>query len=531
MATDTEAVEVSRRGIRTRVAFGVAGLIAVCGAVLLPGIGNASSSSSGVTVSVGSTSVTVSTSSSSTSSTVATVGPTTSTAGNTPLTLTQDERLMGIQSMWNNGATGQGVDVAVIDSGVTPVQGLNGANKVINGPDISFDSQNPSTEYVDGYGHGTAMAGLIAGNDGTSGGFEGAAPGARIVNVKVGSASGAVDVSQIIAAIDWVVQNQQSNGLNIRVLNLSLGTDSLQPYQIDPLAHAAELAWRSGIVVVAAAGNQGTSATQLADPADDPYLLAVGAEDPQGDTTPSDGVVASFSSSGNGTRNPDLVAPGTYVASLNSPNSTLSQEYPAAVINGRYLRGSGTSQATALVSGGVADLLSEYPQLSPDQVKALLDATTTTIQTTSPRRVGNGLVNFANASGVAGWAINLLGSHALPGLAQTWPQSTGLGSLEAARGDDHISLGGVTLTGEQDIFGNPWTAASVQAEDNDDAWNNGTWNGATWSGATWSGNSWEGATWSGATWSGATWSGATWSGATWSGSSWYGDTWYGYGWA
>ncbi len=185
------------------------------------------------------------------------------------------------------------MDVALIDTGIAPVPGLTGPGKVINGPDLSFESQDPSRRYVDNNGHGTHMAGIIAASDvwGSSravdagpAAIEGVAPGARLVNVKVGDGNGVTDVSQVLAAIDWVVQhahdpNGAPGGLNIRVLNLSYGTDSPQSATIDPLAHAAEVAWRSGIVVVAAAGNDGSTTGRLADPAIDPYLIAVGAAD------------------------------------------------------------------------------------------------------------------------------------------------------------------------------------------------------------------------------------------------------------
>ena len=128
----------------------------------------------------------------------------------------------------------------------------------MNGPDLSLESQNPSLQYLDTNGHGTFMAGIIGGNDGQPGGYRGVAPDSRILSVKVGDADGGVDVSQVIAAIDWVVQHRHDNGMNIRVINLSYGTNSLQPYTVDPLAYAVEQAWKAGIVVVAAAGNTGT---------------------------------------------------------------------------------------------------------------------------------------------------------------------------------------------------------------------------------------------------------------------------------
>ena len=419
------------------------------------------------------------------------------------------ESVIAAPQAWQANATGKGVDVALVDTGVTPVDGLNAPDKLVYGPDLSFDSQSPATAYVDNYGHGTAMAGLIAGNDGTSGGFRGVAPDARIVSVKVGAKNGETDVSQIIAGIDWVVQHAHDPGLNIRVLNLSLGTSSTQPYTVDPLAQAAENAWRHGIVVVVSAGNDGTSSLSVADPATDPNLIVVGAADPNGTVTSADDTVPTFSSRGTGVRHPDLVAPGAYVMSLLSPGSTLASSFPGAVF-GRYLRGSGTSHAAAIVSGAVADLLSVRPDLSPAQVKGALTSSSVAIATRNPNFVGAGEVDVAAA----------LTANAVP-TPQPFAPATGTGSLEAARGNSHVAIDGVALTGERDIFGRTWApSVMVPAEQAGSAWDGGVYNGATWSGATWSGATWSGATWSGATWSGATWSGATWSGATWSSAQW-----------
>src|SRR5438874_12608228 len=198
-------------------------------------------------------------------------------------------KIIGAQDMWRDGYTGAGVDVALIDSGVAPVNGLTVPGKVINGPDLSFDQGQDNLRYLDEYGHGTHMAGIIAGrddaavpgtynNDNTN--FLGMAPDARIVNVKVGNAVGATDVSQIIAAIAWVIQHRNDNGMNIRVLNLSFGTDGTQNYLIDPLAYAAEMAWRKGIFVVVSAGNSGYGTPKLNDPAYDPFVMSVGSDDP-----------------------------------------------------------------------------------------------------------------------------------------------------------------------------------------------------------------------------------------------------------
>lgn len=437
--------------------------------------------------------------------------------------LSQVEQVMGAQSAWANGYTGQGTDVAIIDTGVAPVPGLDAAGKLIYGPDLSFDSQDPSTAYLDGYGHGTVMASLIGASD-IGDGYQGVAPGSRILSVRVGANNGAVDVSQIIAGIDWVVAHRNSDGLNVRVLNLSLGTDSLQPYQIDPLAHAAEVAWRHGIVVVAAVGNDGKANRDIADPAVDPYVLAVGAEDPNGTVDPRDDTIPSFSSRGNNQRHADLVAPGVSILGLRVPGSALDMAFPNARIGDRFFRGSGTSQATALVSGAVADLLSQRPNLNPDQVKALLTNTARSLPKTSPKYAGSGLISMSDAlTSRAPWA---------PLAQQWWPQSDGSGSLEAARGSAHVAAGDNALTGEQDIFGQPYNAnRQGRLEERENAWNDGVWNSNSWAGSNWASNSWAGSNWASNSWGGSNWASSSWTGVNWSGVNWSSNSWAGSNWA
>src|SRR3954470_12864061 len=243
--------------------------------------------------------------------------------------------VVGALDAYRYGITGKGVGVALIDTGVTQVRGLDTGN-VVNGPDLSFDSQDPATAYVDGYGHGTHLASIIAGRDavGTPASytdpsrFHGIAPDANLVNVKVGAANGDVDVSQVIAAIDWVVQHRKDEALNIRVINLSYGTDSIQDSMVDPLAFAVENAWRNGIVVVVAGGNEGDTTRNLANPASDPHVLAVGAMDSAGTVTTADDTVPSWSTDGTTERHVDLTAPGVSVLGLRSPGSTADSENP-----------------------------------------------------------------------------------------------------------------------------------------------------------------------------------------------------------
>ncbi|MDP9386815.1 MAG: S8 family serine peptidase, partial [Actinomycetota bacterium] len=424
--------------------------------------------------------------------------------------------MIGAGAAHRAGLTGRGVDVALIDSGIVPVAGLDDPARVVNGPDLSLDSQNDALRHLDGFGHGTHMAGLIAGRD------TGVAPGARLVNVKVGAADGSVDVSQVIAAIDWVVQHRNDNGMNIRVLNLSLGTDADQPYTLDPLAHAAETAWRAGIVVVAAGGNDGRSVNRLANPASDPFVLAVGATDPNGTVATSDDAAASFSTKGNPRRHVDVLAPGKSVLSLRAPGSFADTVSPGARVGDRLFRGTGTSQAAAITSGAAALLLEQRPTLGPDQVKALLTSTATPVKG-SRLMTGGGTINVERA-------LAAPASDA----RQAFAPSTGTGSLEGARGSSHLvePATGAQLVGEQDIMGRPWDgerwAAAATAGS---SWSGGTWNGSSWSGSSWSGSSWSGSSWSGSSWSGSSWSGSSWSGSSWSGSSWSGSSWSGSSWS
>ena len=442
------------------------------------------------------------------------------------------------KELWKAGFLGQGVDVALLDSGVAPVDGIK--DRLIHGPDLSFDSPADNLRYLDTYGHGTHMAGIIAGRDSTiqpgredeelDKQFLGVAPKARVVSVKVASSSGATDVSQVIAGIDWVVQHRNTDGLNIRVLNLSFGTDGTQSYLLDPLTYAAEVAWRKGIVVVVSAGNSGFGSTRLNNPALDPFVIAVGADNTQGTNDPKDDAIPSWSARGDATRRPDLVAPGASVVSLRVPGSRLDLANPSALVGtSRFFKGSGTSQAAAVVSGAAALLLSQRPNLSPDQVKYLLKSTAVRLPNADLDAQGAGLINLKAAK------ESLTPLAAL--VQQLFPIATGLGTLEGARGSVHVTDGEAVLTGELDIFGatfdtSVWALGSLAGNTwSGGAWNGNTWSGNTWSGNTWSGNTWSGNTWSGNTWSGNTWSGNTWSGNTWSGNTWSGNTWSGNTWA
>ncbi|WP_165865693.1 S8 family serine peptidase [Vallicoccus soli] len=442
----------------------------------------------------------------------------------------------GAHDAWGKSApnggkvTGRGVTVAVIDTGVAKVPGLDLPGKVIDGPDLSYDSQRAGTRYVDGYGHGTHMAAIIAGRDASVpvGGendakhFVGVAPDARILNVKVGASDGGADVSQVIAGIDWVVAHRNDNGMNVRVINLSYGTLSQQSAAVDPLARAVENAWKKGVVVVASAGNDGAAAARLAMPAEDPYLIAVGAVDHRGTEDLKDDRVAGFSNAGNSARRPDLLAPGKSVVSLRVPGSDADRHHPAGRVTGdvagRYFRGSGTSQATAVVSGAAALLLQARPTMTPDQVKALLRVSADKLVSYPSPAMGSGVLDIKGALDTSTPSVNTA--------RQVWTASTGLGTLEASRGGDNVvdPSNGRSLTGEVDALGAPFDAARwVAASTAGTAWVGGTWNGRTWTGSAWTSTGWAPAGWTGTSWSGQDWATRTYSSDTFLARSWRGE--------
>jgi len=299
---------------------------------------------------------------------------------------------------WQSGYTGAGIGIALIDSGVDNhpdlYTGLLPFSRVVYNQ--SFVSGNSNV--TDQYGHGTHIAGLIAGDGISSTGpffsktFKGIAPQAKIVNLRVLDANGSGTDSEVIAAIGEAVSLKST--YNIRVINLSLGRAVYESYQQDPLCQAVEQAWKNGIVVVVAAGNNGRylptdGYATVTSPGNDPYVITVGAMKPMGTPERTDDLIASYSSKGptliDHVVKPDIVAPGNLLVSTETPGTTLYDTetsnlvpYSYYVYGGSsspsafYFTLSGTSMATGVVSGAVADLLQAQPRLTPDQVKARL---------------------------------------------------------------------------------------------------------------------------------------------------------------
>ena len=433
-----------------------------------------------------------------------------------PATLADIRAMIGASSGPAATLTGAGVGVALIDTGVAAVPGLPAA-QIVNGPDLSFESQSPNLRYLDTYGHGTHMAGIIVGND-TATGTKGIAPKAKLTSIKVGTATGAVDVTQVMAALDWVVQHRNDDPANpIRVINLSYGSGGIPPFWTDPLQFAAEQAWKAGIVVVAAAGND--AAAELSDPARGRYIIGVGSASTKGTVSTADDDISPFTNSGSGKRM-DLVAPGESVVSLRDPGSNIDTAFPAARTGSTLFRGSGTSQATAVTAGAVALLLQARPSLAPDQVKQLLMYNGSTLQAGNSAGKGYREINVSTALATAPPA---------PQQSYTW--STGLGALEEARGPSHVVSDNVPLIGENCVFGPFRTATWAPLSAARKAWVGGVWMGYRMAGDGWTGSSWASKTWAPGTWPGGSWAGTTtwtdpgWSQRFWSAGTWSGGTW------
>ena len=429
-------------------------------------------------------------------------------------------RASGATKAWAQGLLGQGVGVAVIDTGVSEMNDF--AGRLVQGPDLSGEGT-----IIDNYGHGTVMAGLVGGSGADSatrvgGAYTGVAPKSTVVAVKVAGRNGVADVSTVLQAMHWV--SAYKDQFNIRVLNLSWGTTSKQSTDVDPLNYAVQRLWKQGIVVVVAAGNAGPTAGTITKPGDDPMVLTVGAYDDRQDIDTANDQVPSWSSKGPtaaGLAKPDVVAPGRTVISARSFGSGIEIDNPKALIAPSYIKGSGTSQAAAVTSGLAALLIQARPELTPDQVKAALMKTAIKIPSELAMAQGSGRVQLAAA----------MTADPGPAVQQT-SVATGLGSIEASRGGRNVQVdcrndGTIdVIVGEIDVRCEPWTGSSWTGS----SWTGSSWTGSSWTGSSWTGSSWTGSSWTGSSWTGSSWTGGSWTGSSWTGSSWTGSSWTGSSW-
>ncbi|MEO8682423.1 MAG: S8 family peptidase, partial [Vicinamibacterales bacterium] len=312
------------------------------------------------------------------------------------------------------GYTGAGVGVAIIDSGITNFHDdLTIANRQGQRVTAFVDFVNGLTAKYDDWGHGTHVAGVIAGNGYDSNGSKaGIAPRANIVSLKALDGTGRGKISNIIAALDWAVANKAT--YNIRVINMSLGAGVFESYRTDPLTMAAKRAVDAGIVVVAAAGNMGKAANghpqygAIGAPGNAPWVLTVGASSTMGTTDRRDDTIASYSSRGPSmidfAAKPDLVAPGSGTVSLSVPGSLFYTTKVAYLVGGSrnpgylpYVTLSGTSMSTPVVAGTVALMIQANPTLTPNMVKAILQFTAQVYKGYDSMTQGAGFLNTLGA--------------------------------------------------------------------------------------------------------------------------------------
>jgi serine protease AprX len=462
---------------------------------------------------------------------------TSSTTAVAATTLAQIRSIIAADTGASAALTGKGVGVALIDTGVAPVPGLP-VKKIVNGPDLSFESQAANLRYLDTYGHGTHMAGIIVADD-TATGTKGIAPGAQLTSIKVGTATGAVDVSQVIAAVDWVVKHRADDPANpIKVINLSYGSGGTPEEWNDSLGFAVEKAWQAGIVVVAAAGNDGKAAGRLANPASDEWILSVGAAATNGTVTAADDSLATFTNLPKGGKQINVLAPGVSVLSLRDNGSSIDTANPTARVGDTLFRGSGTSQAAAVVSASVALLLQAKPSATPNQIKDWLIKSATYVPNGTAATMGLKTINVNGALARSGTTVQ----------APTWAKSSGAGTLDSARGTTRVTYDNVPLAGQRSAWGPLATATWAQKSAAGTSWSGGLWMGyrvagdgwtgtsfapTTWAAAAWTGSKpWSGAAdWSDQSWTGRSWSGRSWSAGAWSGRSWTGDVWSSTSWS
>jgi serine protease AprX len=399
--------------------------------------------------------------------------------------------------------SGAGIGVALLDTGVAEVPEL--AGRVVRGPDLSDEDDG-----LDRHGHGTFMAGLIAG-DGTDSEVDalryGVAPGAHVVSVKLAGADGLTSLGRVLEGIGWVVEHRDAHA--IRVLNLSLGVSSNRAPRSDPLSAAVQAAWSSGIVVVTASGNQGARA--VTSPGRDPWVITVGATDGAAEPT-----VASWSGWGKvaGNDKPELLAPGVSVVSLRAPGSAVDVGHPEAHVDERYMRGSGTSMSAALVSGSVALLSELRPFATPDDLKGALAATGSSI----PGALG-AVVDVA-AADAADADRTWRQSHPIHPAVRTSPGNTAMPWDRAdAPGPDQTWQRARWMDGE-------WQRARWM----DGEWQRARWMHDDWQRARWMDENWQRARWMDENWQRARWMGSEWQRARWMDEHWQRARWMEQGW-
>jgi serine protease AprX len=374
-------------------------------------------------------------------------------------------------------AAGRGVGVGVLDTGIAAVGDL--AGRVVASADLSGE-----WSFTDSYGHGTFMAGLIAGS-GQGGGPAGVAPGADLVDLKVAGADGATTLGQVLAALQ--LADAARERWNLRILNISLGAPAGDPATA-PLTEAVERLWADGITVVAASGNEGGGVEA---PGLDPYVVTVGAVD-------AAGAVPAWSSRGPdfaGRAKPDLVAPGVGLVGLRAPGSAIDLANPSARVGDHYFRGSGTSMSTAVVAGAAALVAAAHPGWGPDRIKAALTGTADPLERVNGS--GAGVLDLGAAAGTG--TVPAANADLFP--LRTVGRAGVPDAPEPLEGLDWRAGGADGLR---------WAPAGglpgpTPGADDTDAWTAHPWLSGGWTAASWASKSWAAQQWLARAWAARRW--------------------------
>jgi len=365
------------------------------------------------------------------------------------------------------GPAPQAPAIAIVDSGVQARDDF-GSRLVAS---VNMCSLCSLTASGDDEGHGTMVAGVAAGASAT---YPGGAPNAPIVSIRTADAQGQSLESDVIAAADWI--DAHAHQYNIRVANFSLATASQTSIRVDPLDKAVERLWLDGIVVVAAAGNHGSATGPVSmsyAPANDPFVITVGADDQHMTSDPGNDTVPYWSAYGttmDGFSKPDVSAPGRYMIAPVPMGSTIATTVPDRVVAPGYIWMSGTSFATPVVSAAAAQVLARHPDWTPDQVKGALMLTSNYLGSVSGFAGGVGEIDGAVASTMVGPPNP---NEGLYKFVSTDPVS-GRPAFDAASWANYLSSG----------------ASWAQASWGEASWGVASWNAASWGEASWNAASW-----------------------------------------
>ncbi|MEZ5159181.1 MAG: S8 family serine peptidase [Candidatus Nanopelagicales bacterium] len=413
------------------------------------------------------------------------------------------------------GDGGSGVTVAVVDTGVDPSADIDVADRV----NVSAGPKG------DGMGHGTFMAGLVAGNDAD---FGGVATSAEVFDVQVAEQDGSTNLSTVLAGLQEVADRRATDP-TLKVAMLALSADSPLPPWMDPLTRALDRLWARGVTVVVASGNDG--ANELNSPATDPTLLVVGAQDEADTAVLDDDTVPDFSAYGKafGQKRPDVVAPGVSLISTASPNSTAYLENPDSRVGDAFLKGTGTSMSAAVTAGALATLLSQQPELTPDEAKRLVIGTANrTKELRTKTGAGSGALDLAAALSTP--------LSAVPALDQEDPSPSKFGPDEA---DEALwaDFGQAWESGDLRAVAAAWSKMSPQTRKwAANAWSlavlmralqadEDTFDGRRWAGRRWAADDWQGRRWASDAWVGRRWADEAWLSEVWEGRRWAGRRW------